>query len=119
MGDEMSDKVHAKFSVGEIITWQSSAAGAWKRKTGEIVAIVGPGKSSRRALEILARHVITASTIKASDRSANERYIVKVQPPTPPGPARTRARTPVYYAPLVKVIDGSSAAAGQRVKAGG
>lgn len=111
-------KVEPKFKVGERITWASSSAGTWKDKTGDVLGVIAPGESIATHLRGKLGITVPKSRVKASDIAHdNARYLVKVDPPALKrrGTKGMREPDPVYYAPLVKVIDGDSHGRGKLV----
>jgi hypothetical protein len=110
-----------KFSVGQSIDWTSMSAGTWKKKRGKIIEILSEEESISARLRFLGRHV-GKSRIKATDRVQNRRYLVEVEQPPKRRTSAKEGRSlhksaSAFYAPLVKVIDGTSTGAGKLVEA--
>lgn len=106
------DQGKTKFQVGEVIEWNSQSAGQWVTKLGPVLAIVEPNRSIAYILPRLGRADLLGlpkSRVQAADTVASRRYLVEVARPASNGKA---ARPPIFYAPLVKVIDGTSTGRG-------
>jgi len=105
-----------RFKVGDTIKWGSQAAGVEKVKKGVIIAVLRANQDLLSAIVDRERRKPKESAVKAQSYSCFARYVIRVQPPAQKRAGAKRGYTdpaPVYYAPLVRVIDGKSRSAGK------
>lgn len=105
-----------KFDVGDTIAWSSQAGGMAKTKKGRILAVIAGNEPLDDVMRRRLGLVVKPSHVKAQGISLNLRYLIEVYPSSKRrAPGRGMSQPdPVYYAPLVAVIDGTSASAGIR-----
>lgn len=83
-----------------------NVAGTWNTKRGKVLLVLRGGMSARDALKKAGETPQKLSHFTGSDRSLNDRYLVKVE---------RKEKAPLYYAPVVATIDGDSRSAGRKV----
>lgn len=93
--------------VGSILTWTSQAGGISAKKTGEVLAVVA---MNERLSDVLGKLKISfkPGQMRATGIALNRRYLVSVP--------RAGGLSPLFYAPLVKVIDNAKARAKAKAK---